>query len=72
VEYGSRRINVLSRFGTDKMEGATGTHSLSAEDVAWLKPRAYELDSIAEGLIQRASNEEAESNPFSSEFMLFS
>ncbi len=54
------------------MEGATGTHSLSAEDVAWLKPRAYELDSIAEGLIQRASNEEAESNPFSSEFMLFS
>jgi hypothetical protein len=59
--YGTRRVSVLSKFGTDEMEGGTGTHKLSAEQVAWLKPRAYELNSIAQGMIERAQHDRAES-----------
>lgn len=46
------------KFGSEEMDGGTGTHKLSAEDVAWLKPRSYELDSLAEGMIARASSEQ--------------
>jgi hypothetical protein len=59
--YGTKRVAALSKFGTDEMEGGTGTHKLSAEEVAWLKPRAYELNSLAEGMIQRARHDRAES-----------
>jgi hypothetical protein len=56
--YGRRRTEVLSKFGADEMDGGTGTHSLTAEQIAWMKPRAYELDSLAQGMIERASKEE--------------
>lgn len=59
--YGTRRVSALSKFGTDEMVGGTGTHKLSAEEVAWLKPRAYELNGIAEGMIERARHDRAES-----------
>jgi hypothetical protein len=59
--YGSRRTAVLSKFGTDEMDGGTGTHALSAEEVAWLTPRAYELNNLAAGMIERAKHDRAES-----------
>jgi hypothetical protein len=57
--YGNRRTGVLWKFGADEMDGGKGTHSLTAEQVAWLRPRAYELNGIAENLVERASKEEA-------------
>jgi hypothetical protein len=59
--YGTRRVAVLSKFGTDEMDGGTGTHTLSAEEVAWLTPRAYELNNLATGMIERAKHDRAES-----------
>jgi hypothetical protein len=43
------------------MEGSMGTHALSAEEVAWLTPRAYELNDLATGMIDRAIHDLAES-----------
>jgi len=59
--YGSRRTAVLSKFGTDEMDGGTGTHTLSGADVAWLTPRAYELNNLATDMIERAIHDRAES-----------
>jgi hypothetical protein len=59
--YGTKRVSVLSKFGTDEMDGGTGTHTLSAADVAWLTPRAYELNSLVAGLVERAKHDRAES-----------
>jgi hypothetical protein len=59
--YGSRRTATLAKFGTETMEGSMGTHALSAEEVAWLTPRAYELNDLATGMIDRAIHDLAES-----------
>jgi hypothetical protein len=59
--YSAKRAVALSKFGTLEMDGGTGTHDLSAEDVAWLTPRAYEMHTLAEGMIQRAKEERATS-----------
>jgi hypothetical protein len=59
--YAAKRAATLTRFSTLEMEGGTGTHDLTAEDVAWLTPRAYEMHSLAEGMIQRAKDERATS-----------
>lgn len=59
--YGDRRAAALSKFGTEKMDGATGTHALSKEEVEWLTPRAYEMNSIAEDMIARAREDTKES-----------
>jgi hypothetical protein len=59
--YGSRRTAVLSKFGTDEMDGGTGTHALSAAEAAWLTPRAYELNILVAGLVERAKHDRAES-----------
>jgi hypothetical protein len=59
--YGKRRSAVLEKFGADKMEGGTGSTTLSAVEVAWLTPRAYELNSLATDMVERAEHDRAES-----------
>jgi hypothetical protein len=62
--YGNRRMETLSKFGVEVMNGATGTHNLNAEQIAWLKPRAYELNQLAEAMVVRAAKEAALSKTF--------
>jgi hypothetical protein len=52
---------IVKKFGADKMEGATGSTTLSAQEVAWLTPRAYELNSLAADMVERAQHDRVES-----------
>jgi hypothetical protein len=61
AEYSSRRTAVLSKFGADEMDGSAGSTTLSAAEMAWLRPRAYELEELAKRMVQRATEERAES-----------
>jgi hypothetical protein len=61
AEYSSRRTAVLSKFGADEMDGGAGSTTLSAAEMAWLRPRAWELDDLAKGMAQRAADDRAES-----------
>jgi hypothetical protein len=59
--YGTRRSAVLEKFGADRMEGATGSTTLTLAEVAWLTPRAYELNNLATGMVERAEHDRNES-----------
>jgi len=50
--YGERRTAMMARFGA-RMEGNTGTTSLSPEEYQWLAPRAVELNALIDNIIQR-------------------
>src|SRR5439155_13093405 len=49
--YGARRNAMMERFGA-KMSGSTGTTALTKEEAEWLSPRAFELNGLAETMIQ--------------------
>jgi hypothetical protein len=59
--YGTKRVVTLAKFGIQEMDGGTGTHELSIDDIGWLTPRAYELNNLAEGMIEKAKHDRVES-----------
>jgi hypothetical protein len=54
--YGSKRTSVMERFEA-KMEGSIGTTMLTEERKNWLAPRAVELNSLVEALLQRTEQD---------------
>jgi hypothetical protein len=56
--YGTKRNAALERLGTD-MQGNSniGTTYLTAEQKNWLEPRAFELNSLVEVMLQRTEQD---------------
>jgi hypothetical protein len=54
--YASKREAATSPFGAE-MSGATGTTTLTAKQLEWLAPRAYEMNNIVELMCDRLDEE---------------
>ena len=48
--YAAKRTNATERFGA-RMVGNTGSTELTLEEVNWLEPRAFEMNSIIDGML---------------------
>jgi hypothetical protein len=60
-EYARRRSAITEKFGAKKMDGDTGTTSLTKEEYEWMTPRAHELNGLAQMMLQRAEHDSKES-----------
>lgn len=58
--YGRKRNTMTDRFGA-VMRGGVGTTELTREDAEWMAPRAYELNDLAETMIERTKHDVVES-----------
>lgn len=54
--YGAKRTSTMERFGA-RMEGIIGTTELTREQLDWLAPRATELNSLVEAMLQRTEQD---------------
>jgi hypothetical protein len=54
--YNSRRNAVMERFGAE-VKGTIGTTFLTPEDKRWLDPRAVELSSLVDAMLQRTEHD---------------
>jgi hypothetical protein len=58
--YGAKRHALIEKFGA-KMTGAVGSIGLTQADQDWLAPRAFELEGIAQVMIDRTTHDAPES-----------
>src|ERR1700733_211662 len=58
--YGAKRHALTERFGA-KMTAAVGSIGLSQADKDWLAPRSFELESVAQVIVDRTTHDSSES-----------
>jgi hypothetical protein len=58
--FRTKRHALMEKFGA-KMTGAVGTTGLTQEEYDWFAPRAFELEGVAEIMVERAAHDASES-----------
>jgi hypothetical protein len=58
--YGAKRRTLTEKFGA-KMTGAVGSIELAQADKDWLAPRSFELEGVAQVIVDRTAHDSSES-----------